>query len=108
MSSKDVCIRYGNYKSNFFKLQTIPEEEAIEAEEAVSIGYGGKEKTVEIGESHSTTEAAEEVPLPKNEVEIDPESIPVGWLHFWKMMKICEVHHPAKLVELDQPCKKLS
>jgi len=94
-------------KANVNHTMTIPEE-AIEAEEAVSIGYGGKEMTVEIGESHSTTEAAEEVPLPKNEVEIDPESIPVGWLHFWKMMKICEVHHPAKLVELDQPCKKLS
>ena len=41
-------------------LQTIPEE-AIEAEEAVSIEYGEKEMTVEIGESHSTTEVAEEV-----------------------------------------------
>ena len=90
----------------YFMLQTIPEE-AIEAEEAVSIEYGEKEMTVEIGESHSTTEVAEEVQFQKNEVELDPESIPVGWQHFWKMMKICGVHLPAKLAELDQPCEKL-
>lgn len=89
-------------KASVNHTMTIPEE-AIEAEEAVSIEYGEKEMTVEIGESHSTTEVAEEVQFPKNEVELDPESIPVGWQHFWKMMKICGVHLPAKLAELDQP-----